>query len=489
MTEREISRDVVEAAEGPEIPVGRAERADEPLPGAGADPFLEGDVLSPRAVEAAAAQFVRASGLVGRAVVSLDTGREVGRVHDVVYDAAAGALLGFRLNRVGLFGPTRTLEISSVHRIGVDAVTIPTESVVRLAGASDPLEQAAETGRAVLGKRLLTESGEYLGTILDLLLYRRDGRVFAYEVSGGPIREMLEGRCLLRASTVLRVGADFVVVPDSVREHLVANQHGLREAWEETRARASEAWEVARDRAAALQSQAARALARKEREFAAGKVAGRPVIAPDGEVVVPDGAVIDTPMLDRAEALGLLHQVAIAASVRRKEDEAVTGAATDASAPGTAAEHAAAEVEQEAAEAARAIRERGAEAAQTIRTESAGTPRPPSEVAAPMGEPPVGRVASAEVRDATGNLIAAPGDTITPAHVAMAWASGQLDALSRATEAGPVPTAPESSAVAGGMPGGGSVSSELHAADTLDDDMEPRAAAAHPAPPATRAPE
>ncbi|HEX2301795.1 MAG TPA: PRC-barrel domain-containing protein, partial [Pseudonocardiaceae bacterium] len=113
----------------------------------------------------APALLLRARGLTGRPVVSLD-GELVAEIKDIVFERSGGAIGGFTLRNPGLFSRSRkdALPWQGVHGVGRDAVMVPDESVLLPAKELAPRKQARKGD--VLGDRVLTDNGRDLGRVV-----------------------------------------------------------------------------------------------------------------------------------------------------------------------------------------------------------------------------------------------------------------------------------------------------------------------------------
>lgn len=152
--------------------------------------------------------------LGGLAVITLAGGARLGRVHDVVFHALSGRVVGFLVDTGGLLAKPRFLPAGQVQSVGADALTVANADV--LADASqvqadpDTLEARALAGRAVM-----SEAGTALGTVKDVLVETDALVVPSLVIATSFIDNALHGRPTLPLSLVRTVGKDSLVVPNS----------------------------------------------------------------------------------------------------------------------------------------------------------------------------------------------------------------------------------------------------------------------------------
>ncbi len=167
--------------------------------------------------------MLRATALLGLAVVGLEAVRKIGAINEVILDPDARQIAGFQVSPgSALFGAGQSLLLaaSAICAIGPDAVMVQItaardEELVRLT--------SLPTISHLLGRKVVSESGVLLGAIGDVLIDRADGRIIGYALRAPGVRGQLEavfGRAqegqpdYVRATADLRLGENLIVVPD-----------------------------------------------------------------------------------------------------------------------------------------------------------------------------------------------------------------------------------------------------------------------------------
>jgi uncharacterized protein YrrD len=150
----------------------------------------------------------KVSELVGKPIVSAETGERIGKVSDVLLDPEIRRVLGLVVGG-GLFTAEHVLLSLDVQTFGKDAVIA--RSVTRIVGPKEWHKQAVEATRSstLKHKRVLTTSGRALGEVHDVLL-DDGGTVEAFEVAGG----LMHRRSIVPQAVGVTVGVDAVLVPD-----------------------------------------------------------------------------------------------------------------------------------------------------------------------------------------------------------------------------------------------------------------------------------
>jgi uncharacterized protein YrrD len=182
--------------------------------------------------------LMRAGEITGRPVVTVDTAEDVAQVKDVVFSHDNGFLVGFTLNRRGwLSGPMKELlPWASVHGLGPDAVMIAGRDA--LTSPDGEHHFADGDGDDVVGGRVITDSGNALGEVTDLVLAIEDGhaRVVGYEIGGATVEHGPGGdRRYIPLPETFAVSRAALIVPASVTNFIRDDLSGFGGAVDEFR--------------------------------------------------------------------------------------------------------------------------------------------------------------------------------------------------------------------------------------------------------------
>ncbi len=162
---------------------------------------------------------MKASDLKGRAVVTLNDATKVGHIDDVLFDAAYRRVLGFRVKK-GTFGRAEALPRASVSAVGRDAVTAAGPDALNAEDRFAELAEAAALSQA-RGTKVVTEGGDFLGTIAEVDVDDEARAVTAYTLSASLLKRIQHHEPAIEADEVLRLGeGGIMIVPDAVGERL-----------------------------------------------------------------------------------------------------------------------------------------------------------------------------------------------------------------------------------------------------------------------------
>lgn len=131
--------------------------------------------------------------LTGLVIRDSGSGAIIGRVCDIFGDLTSGQIRGFGVRADKLFARTMLLPASAVESIGVNGM-------IADAAALKPLHANSDTVFACRGAFLRSPVGKELGVVSDVIL--DDGRIAAFEVSGGLLADVSGRRSVVSLNSV-----------------------------------------------------------------------------------------------------------------------------------------------------------------------------------------------------------------------------------------------------------------------------------------------
>jgi uncharacterized protein YrrD len=154
----------------------------------------------------------RVSTMIGKSVVSADTGEKLGSVSDTIVGGGGDRIVGLVV-RSGFLASERVLPFQDVQALGHDAIVAVAQD--RMRQASEWRAERADTLRSssFTDKRIVTADGRELGTVQDLHIDERTGDIDGYDVSERLFGPLVTRRRLLRRSGDVTLGRDVIVCP------------------------------------------------------------------------------------------------------------------------------------------------------------------------------------------------------------------------------------------------------------------------------------
>lgn len=399
----------------------------------------------------------KGSDIIGKVVVTYDTGLKIERVRDLIFDQESNQILGFLVQEKGLFRDARVIPLEEVLAIGTDAVVVGSKESVAKAHKHPEIKAILHHDNILKGTRILTTDGLDLGTLVDLFFDNRSGAIAGYESSGGLFSDVYSGRSFVPAPKTLKIGRDVAFVPPETAELMREQVGGIRGSVQAVGGKLQESADTANRRLQETADAANRKLQEtaevanlrlqeagqsanvalqtasevtaerlqeagskfqdfdrdatatftnrlvdpaEQRLFVVGRRMEQDLFTPDDTILALQGQEVTLDLVERAEQLGLLDALYVAAG-------------------GSVAEPLSRNVQQTAAMLSDRIQDATQSATATIRQSVSGL------TARATVEQAKGRRVSRMVQTADGFIIAAPGQIVTDSVIAEAQAYGK----------------------------------------------------------------
>ncbi len=155
--------------------------------------------------------------LLGRSIVGQNDGKIIGHVRDLIFDNENNEILALVVADKDLFGLIDALIVPwrLVKNFNGDAIMVESSaSLMKL--HQDPrtyaVTQNPTSHESVLsGTKVLSSTGEVLGTLADMCIDENSGHVLGYAVSKGFISDTLRGKKFVPAPPGLSLGRDAAI--------------------------------------------------------------------------------------------------------------------------------------------------------------------------------------------------------------------------------------------------------------------------------------
>jgi len=162
-------------------------------------------------------------------VVTLEEGKEIGRIRGLVINHQSGVIAALLVQRGNIFREQKVIPYPRVVSVGSNALTIQkASSAERIASLPQILTLVKENVQ-LKGSRVITEGGTALGHVVEYLVDPTTGKIEAFEVSGNPAENLWKGKAFLPADEVRTIGKDVIVVRQGAEETLKRNEGMLAE--------------------------------------------------------------------------------------------------------------------------------------------------------------------------------------------------------------------------------------------------------------------
>jgi uncharacterized protein YrrD len=196
--------------------------------------------------------LIKGNDVIGLKVMTMDTGKHIEDVSDLIYDPQEHKVTAFLLKPAGMFKDAKVVGFADIKRIGKDAVMVESEAVMRKAGdISERVASIAKDDTYLTKTKIMTEDGTELGKVSDLLFDEFTGDVMELEVSQG-LKNLESGKKRVKVADIITIGEDATIVKAYTEAEMEAQgeSQGLRGAIQTGKQKAGEVYDAAKQKQA-----------------------------------------------------------------------------------------------------------------------------------------------------------------------------------------------------------------------------------------------
>ena len=168
-----------------------------------------------------AKDIVPVSALTGRSVLSLSTGNKLGAVRDIFVDPLSGLVVGLTLSSAD--GSDSLLPYDRIHSFGHDAIMAISDEAVESFEETPAWDKPL--ARELIGTRIITDSGNLLGQIADILVTISPPPAVVYEIRESLLDRLLGKQVFVPASAGYALSDDRqrLIVPNETADLAVSS--------------------------------------------------------------------------------------------------------------------------------------------------------------------------------------------------------------------------------------------------------------------------
>ncbi len=160
----------------------------------------------------------RYSQVKGMPVITVEEGKKIGSIDDLLVDPERMQVLWLRLSSGSLLGDRTWVPADVVRSVGADAVIVDSNDAVRSSVDTHEAKDLRREGRRIVGTTVMTESGHKIGEANDYE-FAPDTmavtKVYLPPESGFNLLRKSEGGKSVTTDRIVTVGADVIVVRDN----------------------------------------------------------------------------------------------------------------------------------------------------------------------------------------------------------------------------------------------------------------------------------
>ncbi|WP_352418534.1 PRC-barrel domain-containing protein [Proteiniborus sp.] len=158
----------------------------------------------------------KVSELIGIPVVCKKSGARIASVKEAIFSKKKYRIMGFVVSEGSIFREAKIIQLNNIVFIGKDALIVKNENVIETCSTLPELNQLLNE-KKIVEEEVLTEEGESLGHIKDILIDEEKGKIIGFILTDGLIQDIKEGRNVLPYTTGIVFGENSVIVSNETK--------------------------------------------------------------------------------------------------------------------------------------------------------------------------------------------------------------------------------------------------------------------------------
>jgi uncharacterized protein YrrD len=140
-------------------------------------------------------------------------GNTVGTIGQAVFTRNRNRLLGILVRTGKMAKSTLAIQFKDILSIGDDAVIVNRGSAIDPSGVVE-ISNALEEGNDITGYSVYTHRGDQMGTIKDIMIDERTGKVQGFLMAADLMEDLMNGRRMLKLDQSAVISEDNVIITD-----------------------------------------------------------------------------------------------------------------------------------------------------------------------------------------------------------------------------------------------------------------------------------
>lgn len=246
----------------------------------------------------------RSEELLGLSVISIEDGKEMGRVSDYVINPEKGLVEYLIIDEGVKYIGIKVLPFRLVEGVGEYAVTVQNSTSVAALSDQAEIKSLLEKDVRVIGTRVLTRKGMLIGTVSEFLIDdEAAGKIAGCELSPADNT----AKAIIPSEQIVTFGKDILVVNAGI-ENAPAGPVSENEAGQQTETEEKDIPEKSNKEEV---SEAAKMFEQRQRKYLIGRKVSKRIETDNGELIAEEGQVITEDLLDKAKEAGKFSELSM----------------------------------------------------------------------------------------------------------------------------------------------------------------------------------
>lgn len=160
------------------------------------------------------------------------SGKKIAVIKDLVFSRNKFRILALVTYEGNVFKEAKIIRYKKVISVGKDAIIVNKESVIESAANIPEIFQLIKDRKKIIGEEVITETGDNIGIIKDIVIDEANGKVLGFILSDGLIQDIMDGRNVLPYIYGITFGKDALIVSKEIKTEFDKNKEYFKKLLE-----------------------------------------------------------------------------------------------------------------------------------------------------------------------------------------------------------------------------------------------------------------
>ncbi|RKD34618.1 PRC-barrel domain-containing protein [Thermohalobacter berrensis] len=151
-------------------------------------------------------------------------GNKIALAKGKIFSKESNELLAILVSEKSYFKDAKIIRFENINKIGRDFIYVENSNVIENAKDYPEIMEAIDENDNVIGEEVLTEDGESLGIVLDVVIDELSGEVKGFILTDGLIEDIVNGRNIIPYADNIKLGENSIVIEGKITDNIVKNK-------------------------------------------------------------------------------------------------------------------------------------------------------------------------------------------------------------------------------------------------------------------------
>lgn len=179
--------------------------------------------------------MIKSKQIAGLGIVELEHGKIIGKVNSTIFSPGVKKIHGFCVDCGKWVKKQKILIPGDILSIGRDSVMVKYDDALRDYSDYPDFSEVMNERNRVFGLIVMTNSGEELGYIEDIILDEKWYTIEGYVLTDGIVEDVLRGKSIIPFEEEMIFGEDTVIINNNCRNVILKNDIYLKRVFKKGR--------------------------------------------------------------------------------------------------------------------------------------------------------------------------------------------------------------------------------------------------------------